>query len=256
MRTELIYIFGSVILISLASLIGIAGMLFSKKNKDNIIVFLVSFSAGALLGDVFIHLLPEAFEEYGFGLNITLYILCGIFMFFILEKFIHWRHCHRTGNCDLHDHGHKHPHSLAIMNLVGDGFHNFLDGLIIGASYLLSIPVGIATTVAVLLHEVPQELGDFAVLIHSGISRKKALFLNFMSALLAILGAALAIIASNYITNINAFLIPIAAGGFIYIAGTDLIPELHKSNETFISLLQLLGLILGVGIMLALLVVG
>jgi zinc and cadmium transporter len=256
MNINVLYIFGSVLIVSLVSLIGIVGVLFSEKRKGSVIIFLVSFSAGALLGDAFIHLLPEAFEKYGFGLNISLYILLGIFIFFILEKFVHWRHCHMSGECDIHEHSHRHPHSLAIMNLVGDGFHNMIDGMIIGASYLLSVPIGIATTVAVVLHEVPQELGDFAVLIHSGLSKKKAILLNFMSALLAVLGAAIALVASSYITNINAILIPVTAGGFIYIAGTDLIPELHKSNETTISLLQLLGLILGVGIMFFLLIVG
>lgn len=257
MNQEILYIFASVVIVSLASLIGIAGFLFRKKKIDTIILFLVSFSAGALLGDTFIHLLPEQVNEYGFGVNTALYILLGILIFFSLEKFIHWRHCHQTDECDIHDHEHsRHPHSLAIMNLVGDGFHNLIDGMIIAASYMLSVPVGIATTVAVLLHEVPQELGDFGVLIHSGISKSKALLLNFFSALIALVGAGIAIIASNYITNINAILIPLTAGGFIYIAGTDLIPELHKDNTTKMSILQLLGIVAGISVMLLLLVVG
>lgn len=254
MVQEIAYIFGSVILVSIVSFIGVLSLLFTKRDLTNILLFLVSFSAGALLGDVIIHLLPEVVEEYGFSVYISLFVLLGIVIFFALEKFLHWRHCHHTGECEVHDHG-RHPHSLAVMNLVGDGLHNLIDGIIIGASYLLSIPVGIATTIAVLLHEVPQELGDFGVLLHAGLSKTKALLFNFLSATLAILGAVIAIVLNKYSSDISFFLIPLAAGGFIYIAGVDLIPELHKSNELKTSLMQLFGMILGIAVMLLLLVV-
>ena len=256
MGIELLYIFGSVILISLMSLIGLFTFLFSSRYMDKVLLFLVSFSAGALLGDVFIHLLPELSQEYGLGLKMTIFILLGILMFFSLEKFIHWRHCHTTGECDIHEHRHRHKHSLAIMNLVGDGLHNFIDGIIIAASYMLSIPVGIATTIAVLLHEVPQEVGDFGVLLHAGYSKAKALMFNFFSALLALLGAFFAIMTSNYVSDINGVLIAIAIGGFIYIAGTDLIPELHKENTLKSSILQLIGITSGIAVMMLLLLIG
>ena len=136
------------------------------------------------------------------------------------------------------------------MNIVGDGVHNFLDGLIIGASYLLSIPTGIAATIAVMLHEIPQEIGDFGVLLHGGFSRSKTLFINFLSGSVAILGTIIALVSSKFIPNIEIILAPIAAGGFIYIAGSDLMPELHKKFNIKESWLQLIFLIMGMSIML------
>ena len=146
-----------------------------------------------------------------------------------------------------------HPHPLALMNIVGDATHNFIDGLIIAGSYLVSIPVGIATTLAVIFHEIPQEIGDFGVLLHGGFSKQKALMFNFLSALTAILGAVVALLISSFVENITIFLAPFAAGIFIYIAGTDLIPELHKEVEVKKSFIQLLWFVLGIGVMLALL---
>jgi len=242
-----IYSLVSVFLVSLVSLVGILFLGFSHKKLDKILIYLISFSAGALFGDAFIHLIPETAAELGFGLNLSLYILLGIVIFFILEKFIHWHHCHHPG----------HVHAFSYMILVGDGFHNFIDGLIIGVSYIVSIPVGIATTVAVLLHEIPQEIGDFGVLVSGGFSKGRALLLNFASALLALVGVVTALVLSGIIENLELILVPIAAGGFIYIAGSDLIPELHKHSEDFgKSLLQLISFIVGVGVMVALLVVG
>jgi zinc and cadmium transporter len=205
----------------------------------------VSFSAGALLGDVFIHLLPETIET-GFTLASSLYILLGILFSFVIEKIIHWRHCH-------HSPTHNHPHPFALMNLVGDVFHNFLDGIIIGVSYLASIPVGIATTLAVVFHEIPQEIGDFGVLLHGGFKKSKALFLNFLTALTAILGAVIALLLSSSIQNLTTYLIPFTIGNFIYIASSDLIPELHKCEfNTKQSFLQLATIILGILVMLTL----
>jgi zinc and cadmium transporter len=237
----------SVILVSLISFIGIFTLSIKIKKLNKLLLYLVSFAAGALLGDTFIHLLPEIVEKTGFTLNISLYILLGIGIFFVLEKFIHWEHCH----------GHitekNHVHPFAYMNLVGDGFHNLLDGIIIAASYIISIPVGIATTIAVVLHEIPQEIGDFAILLHGGFSKTKALFLNFATALASIIGALITFALAGTVENIELILIPIAAGSFIYIAGSDLIPELHKTTNIKKSLLQLIALILGVAVMAALL---
>ena len=161
---------------------------------------------------------------------------------FTIEKVVHWQHCHMPASKE-------HVHSFALVNLVGDGVHNFIDGLIIGASYLVNIPLGIATTLAVLIHEIPQEIGDFGVLVHGGFSTKKALFFNLISALAAVLGAVVSLSLTQYAPNITSLLIPIAIGGFIYIAGSDLIPELHKEFETRKALLEILSLVIGIAIM-------
>lgn len=142
------------------------------------------------------------------------------------------------------------------MNLIGDGVHNFIDGLIIGVSYIVSIPVGIATTIAVALHEIPQEIGDFGVLLHGGFSKAKALGLNFITALASVIGAVIALLANVYFKNIEIFLIPIAVGGFIYIAGSDLIPELHKEFTLKKAILQLIAFTAGILVMAALLLLG
>jgi len=240
----------SVFLVSIFSLVGILTFSIRVEKLNKILIYMVSFAAGALLGDAFIHLLPEVIEQAGFGLNISLYVLLGIGVSFIVEKIIHWHHCH----VPITD---EHVHPFAMMTLVGDMVHNFIDGIIIGASYLINIPVGIATTVAVIFHEIPQEISDFGVLIHGGFSKAKALFYNFLTALTAILGAVIALLIGNNIANVTTFLIPFAAGSFIYIASSDLIPELHKAEfELKSSLLQFLAISLGVTVMLLLLKLG
>ncbi len=218
------YALASVFVVSLISLLGIATLLFSRSLLKQILIYLVSFSAGGLLGDAFIHLLPEAAEKTGFGLNIALYVLSGLIIYFIVEKFIRWRHCHIPA-------AEEHPHPFSSMILFGDAVHNSIDGLIIGASYLVSFPIGITTTVAVIFHELPQEIGDFGSSLHGGFSKSKALFFNFLSAITAVLGAIMILILGSYVEGMIAFLVPFAAGGFIYIASADLIPELHKEVE-------------------------
>ena len=235
----------SVFIVSILSLVGIITFAIKIQKLKKWLIFLVSFSTGALFGGAFIHLIPEAFHEYGHSVSISLFILLGILTFFVMEKFIHWRHCHVPTSKN-------HPHPLGTMNLIGDCFHNFIDGLLIAGSYIASIPLGISTTLAVILHEIPQELGDFGVLIYAGFSKKKALFLNFLTALTAFLGVILALLLSNVIPNLTSFLLPFTAGGFIYIAGSDLIPELKKSPKLKSSLLQLFGLCLGISLMLLL----
>ena len=241
-----IYTIVSVLIVSLISLIGVITFSINAKKLKTILICMVSFSAGALFGDAFIHLLPEIVEENGFTLTISSFVLVGIALFFIMEKIIRWQHCHHPITED-------HVHPFAIMNLIGDGVHNFIDGLIIGVSYIVSIPIGIATTIAVAFHEIPQEIGDFGVLIHGGFSKGKALGLNFLTALAAIIGAVIALLASRYVENIELFIIPIAVGGFIYIAGSDLIPELHKEFTLKKSILQLIAFIAGILVMAALL---
>jgi zinc and cadmium transporter len=218
------------------------------KKLEKILIYMISFSAGALFGDVFIHILPEMIENNFNNIKIAVYILFGIIFSFITEKFIHWQHCHMPITK-------KHQHPFAIMNLYGDGIHNFIDGLIIAGSYLINLQVGLATTIAVILHEIPQEIGDFGILIHGGFSKKKALAVNFLISLTAFAGGILALLLGK-IVGLTAFLIPFAAGTFIYIAGSDLIPELHKETEISKSLIQLITFILGIGIMALLLLVG
>lgn len=235
--------------VTVISFISLAGALTLAINQDRLkkfLIYFVSFSAGALLGDVFIHLLPELAEENAFNLTSSLFILVGILCSFIIEKFICWHHC------NLHE-SESHIHRFAYMNIIGDSVHNFVDGLVIGASFLVGIPVGIATTIAVAFHEIPQEIGDFGVLLHGGFTKAQALFYNFMTSLTAILGAVIALILSSYLENINTFLIPFAAGTFIYIASSDLIPELHKHGELKKGIMQTFFFIAGIGVMMGLL---
>jgi zinc and cadmium transporter len=232
----------SVFIVSIVSLVGVMTISLKEEKLRKILLFLVSFSAGALLGGAFMHLLPEAVEEYGFGLNISTYLLLGIITFFAMEKFIHWRHCHIPTSK-------SHPHPYVFMNLIGDGFHNFIDGMVIGGSYLVSIPLGLATTMAVIFHEIPQEIGDFGVLLHGGFSKFKALFFNFLTALTAVIGVIVSLLIGGRVENFTMFLIPFTAGGFIYIAGSDLIPELHKENVPSKSIMQLVSLLLGILVM-------
>jgi len=239
----------SVFVVSLISLVGLFTLSINDNKLKNILIYSISFSAGALFGDVFIHLLPEIVGKTGLTPIIATFVLLGIVFSLFIEKIIHWRHCHMPVNK-------AHIHHFAYMNLFGDSIHNFIDGLIIGTAYLISIPVGIATTLAVIFHEIPQEIGDFGVLIHAGIKRKKALIYNFLTATTAILGALIALLLSSKINGITTLLSAFAAGSFIYIAGSDLIPELHKETELKKSALQIFTFILGIAIMYGLLIVG
>ena len=249
METTTLYTIASVLVVSIVSLIGIVTLALKGPRLKNFLAFMVSFSAGALFGDAFIHLLPEAVESRGFSLGISLSVLLGVILYFSIEKVIHWRHCHLPITK-------AHAHPFSLMSLIGDGVHNFIDGLIIGAGYLASIPTGIATTVAVIFHEIPQEISDIAVLLYGGFSRSKALFVNFLTALTSLAGALLAIIIGSKVEVVSLFLVPFAAGGFIYIAGSDLIPELHKDFTARKSLAQILSFIIGVGAMVLLLALG
>ncbi|MBI5700380.1 ZIP family metal transporter [Candidatus Saganbacteria bacterium] len=237
-----VYSFASVIIVSLISLIGIFSLLLRKNLLEKILLFLVSFAVGGLFGDAFIHLLPEAYKGLGINLFASSLVLFGIIFFFVLEKFIRWRHCHVPTS-------ENHPHPVVYMNLIGDGAHNLIDGMLIGASYLVSIPIGISTTIAVVLHEIPQEIGDFGVLVNGGLTVRKALFFNFLTALAAVVGVMISLIVGPFIKDYASFMLPITAGGFLYIAGSDLIPELHHENELRDSFWQLFSILLGVAIM-------
>ncbi len=226
----LVWILGAVILTSFVSLIGILSLSLKKGLMDSILFYLVSFAAGSMLGAAFLDLLPEAQEAIG---NPFAFVIAGFLLFLIIERFIFWHHHHRHGKK-----GHK-VHSYTYMNLIGDGVHNFIDGAIISASFLTSIPLGIAATVAIILHEIPQEISDFSILIYGGFSKSKALFFNFLTALTSVLGAVIAFYFSAVAENFVPYLLAAAAGGFIYIASVDLIPEMSKETEIRKSVVQL-----------------
>ncbi|ETB64056.1 TPA: ZIP family metal transporter [Candidatus Nomurabacteria bacterium] len=242
------YLYGTiaVLFVSLVSLIGILFLSLKENVLKKYISFFISIAIGALLGDAFIHIIPEIMESNIKIDLVGIFIIFGIILFFIIEKFIHWHH-----HGEDKEEGHVHP--VGKLILFTDGFHNFIDGAIIGASFLVSIPLGIATTLAVILHEIPQEIGDFAVLIHSGYSKKKALMFNFLSASASFLGLIVVFIFGNIIEGVSIWFMPIAAGGFIYIAVADLIPELHKTKNIKHSIIQILIISLGIISMLALL---
>ncbi|MCS7119964.1 MAG: ZIP family metal transporter [Nitrososphaerota archaeon] len=235
-----LYGVSSSILVSLLSLVGILYFLISEENLKNIILYLVSFSAGGLFGDAFIHIIPELGEHSGFTPDTSIFILLGIVSSFIVEKFFQWRHCHIPTS-------EEHPHSFAYVNLFGDSVHNFIDGLIIGGSYMMGTSVGVATTLAVMFHEIPQEMGDFGVLIYGGFTKKKAVMFNLLTAFTALIGTIAALMMGTMINSFTSYLMPFAAGSFIYIAGSDLIPEIRKEEPNLLkSTTQLLSLTLGI----------
>ena len=236
------YTLVSVLGVSLVSLLGVVTVSLSRARLQRLIFFQVSLAVGAMFGDVFIHLLPSAFLGPQNPLHTSLIVLAGLLVFFLLEKFLLWRHEHvpHYGDC---------IQPVGYVNVVAEGLHNFIDGLLIGSSYLASVPVGVATTLAVLLHEIPQEIGNFGVLLHAGMSPKRAVSFNFLSASLAIVGAIIALTVGSHIQQLPTAILPFTAGGFIYIAGSDLVPELHKERAPLKSLLQLVAMGIGAGLM-------
>lgn len=250
----LIYTLASVVIVSLVSFFGIVLLSLKKDFLERIMLFLVSFAIGALIGDAFLHLGPEAIEEGIAPLMFGVYALVGIITFFVIEKFLRWHHRHVFEHREERHHHHE-IQPYVWMNLLGDGVHNFIDGMVIGGSYLISIPLGITTTLAVVIHEGAQELGDFAVLIKGGLSRARALFYNFLSAITAIIGGLLTLFIGSRIESISLFLVPFTFAGFVYIALATLIPELHHEDTLKKLVVQVLGIILGVGVMALLLLV-
>src|SRR3989338_4836376 len=234
MDSALIYTLISVFLVSIISLIGI--LLFLRRNLLNRILFyMVSFAAGSMLGAAFFDLLPETLEN-GFNDAIPFFIFAGILSFFVLEKFLHWHHHHSEG---------QETHAFTYLNLIGDGIHNFFDGAIIAVSFAQSTSLGVVATIAIIAHEIPQEISDFAVLIYGGFTKAKALLYNFLTALTAIIGALVAYFYSATVEKFSIYFLAIAIGHFIYIAGTDLIPEIHNEKSLKKSFYQLVFLILG-----------
>ncbi|MEI8230087.1 MAG: ZIP family metal transporter [Candidatus Peregrinibacteria bacterium] len=243
----------SVLLVSGLSLIGLFFFALHASTIEKILLPIVGVSTGALLGDVFIHILPEQGNTPGGPVSFFILVLTGILASFVLEKFIHWRHCHLSALPDEHEH---HHHPVGMMSLIGEGIHNFIDGALIAGSFLVSPVIGMATTLAVALHEIPHEIGNVAILLYSGFSRKRAIVLNILSGFIAVLGAICALIASTTVPFASQFILPFAAGNLLYIAGSDLIPELHKDTRLPQAFIQFGCILAGVGVMAALKVIG
>jgi len=242
----LIWILSATILVSLISLVGIFTLGIKTKIFDRILVLLVGFAAGGLIGGAFLHLLPEAVQQCRCDF-VFFYALVGFTTFFLMERYLYWRHCH-NGVCDVH--------AFTYLNLIGDGVHNFTDGLIIAASFMTDLRLGIVTTLAVVFHEIPQEIGDFGILVYGGFSKSRALLFNFICALSAILGAVIGYALSSITVNFSLFLISFTAGGFIYIAASDLIPELHKQKDIKRANIAFITFILGLLFMLLVKIIG
>jgi zinc and cadmium transporter len=237
---NLLYALIASTIVSLISLIGVLALVIKDKLLKRLIIFLIAFAAGGLIGGAFFDIIPEASEYVKDITQLFFYIILGYTLFFILEKYLHWRHCHST-ECEIH--------RFTYLNIIGDIVHNFSDGLILGAIFLINIKVGIATTLAIVFHEIPHELGNFTVLIYGGFSKLKALLFNFLSALFAIVGTIVGYYCATKISGFASVLLPAAAGGFIYIASCDLIPELHKEEDGKRSTLIMAIFIFGIMLM-------
>lgn len=243
----LLYIILAAFLVSMGSLIGIFTLSLKTERLSKILLLFVSLSAGAFLGGAFFHLLPEASIYFEPELLFSL-VLAAFIVFFLIEKILHWRHCHQGGSCDIHTFGY--------MNLIGDSIHNLIDGFILAAAFLTSVPLGIVTMIAIALHEIPQEISDFGVLLYAGFSKKKALVLNFLVALMVVVGSVVGYFLSFITESFVPFLLPVAAGGFLYIAASDLMPEIRKESNLKKSMVSFGVFLLGVLIMFSLTLLG
>lgn len=244
----LLAILGIVFAISIAALIGGILLLYKKSWAMFLSKYLISFAIGSLLGVAFLDLLPEAVELQSAG-NVLVYSLLGIIVFYLGERTLLWYHHHSLEH--ITEHGKSHPeeekaHPVGYLITIGDAFHNFLDGVIIAASFLVDMKLGLLTSMAVLFHELPQEIGDFAIMLHAKLSRFRVFAYNLLAQLTAVLGALLGFYYLPVFGNFEAGMLAFAAGGFIYIAATDLLPETHRERRLGKSLLQFALLILGV----------
>lgn len=235
----LFWILSSTFLVSLISLVGIFTLAIKDNLLHKILFCLIGFSAGALIGSAFLHILPEALQKTN-STVVFYYLILGIAVFFLMERYLHWRHCHDK-DC--------HVHAFTYLNLFGEAFHNFIDGIAIAASFIISIKLGVITALAIILHEIPKELGNFGVLIYGGFSRKKALLYNFISALTAMIGAITGYFISDLAHGFSDFIMPLTAGGFIYIAMSDLIPEVHKESNQKRATWAFFAFLLGIAFM-------
>ena len=236
----LYWIIGSSLLMSAIAMVGSVTLLLNATTLQRILLPLVAFAAGSLIGGAFFHMIPAGLDAYGNNSWFYGWILLGFCVFFALEQFLHWHHCHRAQtSC-------KQP--LTYLILLGDGLHNFIGGLAIAGTFLIDIHLGIMAWLAAAAHEIPQELGDFGVLIHGGWEKGKALLFNVFSALTFLVGGLV-----TYFLSFNidvSFLIPFAAGNFIYIGATDLVPEVNKHKDIKVNLVNFAAFIIGILLML------
>ncbi len=228
--SEIFWILGATVIVSLASFVGIFTFAMKEEKLLKILQFLVAFSAGTMMGGAFLNLLPEAADKFNDD-SVYLAVVVSFAIFFLVEKFLHWRHCHKE---------HCEAHTFGYLNLLGDGLHNFIDGLIIAAAFMTDIRLGVIVTITVALHEIPQEIGDFGVLLYAGFKKWRAVALNFVAASTIILGGVAGYFLSFYAEKATMYLLSLAAGGFIYIAAADLLPELKKETVLRKSVLSFL----------------
>ncbi|NDV46646.1 ZIP family metal transporter [Paludibacter sp. 221] len=228
----------SAIVVSLISFIGVFLLSFRQQALKKVLVLLVSFAVGALLGNSFFHLLPEAYFHIH-EISTTAWIcIAGFLVFFILEQFLHVHSDKKSGGESIKNYGY--------LSLYADGIHNFTDGILIAVAWMFSPEMGLATTLTIVLHEIPQEIADFGVLLKAGFTRKKALLYNFVSACAAILGTVLTLWVGEQVNDFSVYVLPFAAGGFIYLAATSLLPEILKETSKKNYWLYILCILLGV----------
>lgn len=239
---KFLFALGSTILVSLLSLVGIFFILMKEEKLNSLLSHLIAFAGGILFSISFLHLLPEACEEKP-PFIIFLFFTLGFLIFYLLERFLLWHHCHKK-ECPTHP--------FTYLNLYGDALHNFIDGVIIAGSYLSGITSGFLVTIAAIAHELPQEIGDFSILLYGGFSKQKALLYNFLSAVTAVFGAVVGFNLFSSTTFFLPYLLAIAAGNFTYIAASDIIPELHKEKNLRKSFFSFLFFIAGLGLILIL----
>lgn len=251
----LAYILIATLAVSLVSFVSIVTFVASKSVIDRLLMLLVALSGGALMGGAFLHLLPESVEEAERAdvslVVIFAYALVGFCLFLLTEQFLNWHHHHHLHQDHAEDHKIDQKHPVSYLILFGDGVHNLIDGLTIAASFMVSTEIGVISTLAVALHEIPQEFGDFGVLVYSGYSRSKALIFNFLSGLTAIAGGIIGYVIADWTDSAILFLLPLAAGGFIYIAASDLVPEIKHGEKGRKMFVRFTVFLLGIGLMAA-----
>ncbi len=232
----------STTLVSIISLIGIALLALKAERLQRILLLLMSFSVGALLGNAFFHLVPESYFHLPSVHLASWLILVGFLFFFLIDQLLH---SHQNGKTLAK----SNIKTYGYLSLYADGVHNFTDGILIGAAWLFSPELGLATTVSVVLHEIPQEISDFGILLKAGFTRKKALLYNFFAATSAILGTVLALWLGHKVEHFSIYILPIAAGGFVYLAAASLLPEVLKNTQKRNWFIYIFFVLLGLGMM-------
>ena len=226
----------AVIIISLLSFVGALSFFIKEKVLHRILFYTIAFAAGTMIGASMFHLLPDVLSQGIDPLTAFIYVIVGFVAFFVLEKYLHWRHCHED-DCETHKH-------IGWINFIGNSIHNMIDGMIIFGAFAAGPALGFPVAVSILLHEVPHELGDLGVFVYSGFSRKKSLVINFICQLMAVVGVFVAQALYGWNNSLELFLLPFAAGGLLYIAATDLVPEIHKDKDMIRSVISLLLFVL------------